>query len=1165
MSVKREDFVHLHLHSHYSLLDGAAKVDEIVETVKKHGMHAVALTDHGNLFGAIEFYQKALKAGVKPILGIEAYIAPGKHTDKRQLPGHEGNYHLTLLVRNERGYKNLLKLTTTAYREGYYYKPRMDKELLARHSDGLLALSGCLNSEVSKALLADDEKRATALAEEYRSIFGKENFFLEVMNHNMPEQDKATRGTVRLAKLLDIPLVATNDSHYVTRADAEAQDALLCIATGKLVSDGDRMKFPTQEFYIKSADEMRAAFPEFPEAIANTMRVAERCHLELKFGEMHLPRFEPPPGQTPHGYLTQLCREGLARRYSPVADAILARLAYELEVIEKMGFSSYFLIVWDFIRFGRESGVPVGPGRGSAAGSLVAFALGITNIDPLRYDLLFERFLNLGRKEMPDIDIDFCQEKRERVIEYVRDKYGKDNVSQIITFGTLKARAAVRDAGRVLGIPLAQVDLIAKKIPAALDMTVQKALHDEAELRDMCAKEPAVQKLFDISRRLEGLCRHASKHAAGVVISDQPLPEIVPLYVNDGEETTQYGMEALGQLGLLKMDFLGLNTLTILDRALRLVKAVRGVDVDLEKIPLDDKRTYEMLSGGESSAVFQLESGGMRDLLMKMRPNTFEDIIAILALFRPGPLQSGMVDSYVRCKHGLEKIQYLHPKLEPILKETNGVILYQEQVMRIANVLGGLTLTEADGLRKAMGKKKPEILAKYREQFVKGAVKNGVPEQIGGEIFTLMEHFAGYGFNKSHSAAYALVSYQNAYMKANFPTELMAAYMSCEMEKTDKIVEYMDECRRLGIAVLPPDVNESDRDFTVVGGKIRFGLGAVKGVGDRSIEAIRDARTKVGRFRSLFQFCEEVELTSLNSGVMECLVKCGAFDSLGARRAQLAAAIDSAMRLGSSSQEDRRVGQASLFGAPARGKGGAGAAVQEVEPVLPQVPDWPEEEQLTYEKESLGFYVTGHPLAKHAECLKLYSTVTIKELPELAERMKDRTPDGMDVTVGGMMTGVVASIIKNGASKGQKMFKFKVRSLDGAIEGVVFPKQVEALKDYVKEANIGFFRGKVDFRREEPSLRLSEFIPIERAREALTGTLTISMKAMGMDEAVLDALRDVLLEHPGQTSVLLEITASNGMRVSLRTGSSFLVSPSDRFVRDVEDLLGKSCLRFTRK
>ncbi|MBI5368882.1 MAG: DNA polymerase III subunit alpha [Planctomycetes bacterium] len=1174
--MKHADFVHLHLHSHYSLLDGAARIDDIVKTVKHHGMPAVAVTDHGNLFGALEFYQKALKEGVKPILGYEAYLAPGKRTDRKGSTDEGAYHHLTLLVRNEKGYHNLLKLATAAYQEGFYYKPRIDKELLAAHSDGLLALSGCLNGEFAKALSGDDEARAARIADEFRAIFGKDNWFLEVQNHELAEQHKVTPGTIKLGKDLGIPVVATNDSHYVKKDDAEAQDAFLCVSTGKNVSDTNRLKFGSNEFYIKSADEMKLAFRELPEAVTNTLLVAERCNLEMKFGEMHLPRFETPGGMPPHQYLTDLCKEGVRRRYPEPPDSTWKRLEFELGVIEKMGFSSYFLIVWDFIRYGRENGIPVGPGRGSAAGSLVAYSLGITNLCPLRYDLLFERFLNPGRKEMPDIDIDFCQEKRERVIQYVREKYGADRVSQIITFQTLKARAVVRDVGRVLGIPLAEVDRIAKKIPAALDMTIAKALKDEKDLAKLAEENPQIKKLFDISHRLEGLCRSASKHAAGVVIADRPLTEIVPLYVADGTVATQYGMETLGQLGLLKMDFLGLNTLTILARAVELVRETRGIEVDLDKIPLDDKLTYTMLAAGESAAVFQLESGGMRDLLMKMKPNCFEDIIAVLALFRPGPLGSGMVDTYVRCKHGTEKLQFLHPMLEPILKETNGVILYQEQVMRIANVLAGFSLTEADALRKAMGKKKKEILDKYKDQFVSGCAKNHIKETVATPIWEQMEYFAGYGFNKSHSAAYALVTYQNAFMKANYPTELMAAYMSCEMGKTEKIVEYMDECRRLTIPVLPPDVNESARDFAVGTGKIRFGLGAVKGVGDRSISAIVTSRKKVGRFTSLYHFCEETDLKSMDRGVLESLVKCGAFDSVGARRAQLAAALESAIEFGGREQEDRRVGQASLFGGFGGGGGGGGgggtatkaqagtgAAVDY--PPLPNVPDWPEDQQLQYEKDALGFYVTGHPLAKHADTLKLFSTVLLRDLPDMADKYKGREQDGFDVTIGGMMTAVQATIIKNGPSKGQKMYKFKLRSLDGQIEGVIFPKQVEQMKEFMVENNIGFIKGKIDFRREEPSLRVNEFIGIEKAREVLTATLTIAIKAAGLEEAELEALKRVIMEHPGPCSVLLEIKLATGPRVLLRTGSKYLVAPGETFVAAVEGLFGHGCMRFARK
>lgn len=1146
------EFVHLHVHSDYSFLDGACKIHDLVRKVAQLGMRACALTDHGNMFGAIEFYDAALKAGVKPILGMEAYVAPGSRLERKEVKGlKEPAYHLTLLVRNEKGYRNLLKLTSASFREGFYYKPRMDKELLARHHEGLIALSGCPSSEFGRACRAEDWDRALRVADEYRQIFGPEHFYLEVQSHDFEDERKVQEGALRAARALGLKVVATNDSHYMARDDAKAHDALLALSTGSLVSDPDRLRLPTPEFYVKSPEEMARAFPHLPEALRATLEVAEKCCLELRFNEIHLPPFDLPPGYARAvDYLRELAFQGARERYGePLPEAVTRRLEYELSVMDRMGFASYFLIVWDLRRFARENGVRVGPGRGSAAGSLVGYCLGITSIDPLRYDLIFERFLNPSRKEMPDIDLDFSNEDRGRVIEYIFDKYGRDRVAQIITYGTMKARAVLRDVGRVLGVDLKVIDQFAKKIPKVLDITLADALRMEPDLQKALDENPTLKEVWEIALRLEGNARHAGKHASGVVIGDRPLEEIVPLYVQDGAVLTQYDMNAITKLGILKVDILGLETLTVLDRAVKLVEKTRGERVDLGKIPLDDRETFAMLGRGTVKGVFQLEtSRGMRELVQKMKPDRIEDLIATIALFRPGPLQSGMVEQYIRCKHGLESIKSLHPMIDPILKETNGVILYQEQVMRIANVMAGFSMADADGLRKAMGKKIPEIMARYKEQFVQGAVKNGVPAEKATEIFDLMAYFAGYGFNKSHSAAYGIVSYQTAHLKAKYPVEYMAALMSCSMGNTDKLAEYIEECRQLGIEVLPPDVNESDLDFKVDGRRIRFGLGAVKGVGERAVLGILEARRQLGRFDSLFQFCENVDPRAADRKVLEQLIKCGAFDRLGGHRAQFWEALEPALRLGALRQADRRTGQLSMFDAAVDG-GGAER--------LPDVPPWPAETLLAYEKDALGCYVTVNPLVRYEEVLRSLSSATVDRLPDLEE--------GQEVTLGGMISGLRVQVTRSGKNAGQKYVIFKFGDLTGSCEAVCFAADFEANREHLVNDAIVFVTGRVAFREDAPSLRVSRVVPVERAREVLAGAVRLTVASAGLDEDLLMRLQDVLKAHPGPCPVFFEVETPSGHRVLVKAGNEHFVSPSARFFADIEEVLGAGHVRLTGK
>jgi DNA polymerase-3 subunit alpha len=957
----RGEFVHLHVHSDYSLLDGACPIPALIAAAKKDNMPSLALTDHGNLFGAIEFYKHAVSAGIIPIVGYEAYVAPGSRLEKSRKPGQENAYHLTLLARNEKGYKNLIFLASSAYKDGFYYKPRIDKDILSAHAEGLMALSGCLHSEISHLIVQGQVARAEEVAVQYSSMLGKGHFFLELQENGIPEQRKVIKESLEISKRTGIGVVATNDIHYLQREDAKAHDILLCISTNKKVDDPTRLRMATDQFYFRSTAEMKQIFAEIPLAISNTVAISEKCRLMLSFEEKHLPRFVPPGGITPEQHLRALCEVGLKRLFPEASGDVRKRLEYELDTIEKKGLSSYFLIVSDFVNYARDSGIAVGPGRGSAAGSLVSYLLNITLINPLEYDLLFERFLNPGRNELPDIDIDFCQRRRDEVISYVREKYNADNVSHIITFGTLGARAALRDVGRIMGFDLMKdVDRVAKRIPSipGSETRLKDAIEADPELVQMRDKRPEVAEWFKVAMKLEGLSRHASKHAAGIVIADRPLTDYVPLYVADGVVTTQFAMESISDIGLLKVDFLGLQTLTILQKAVELIRKSRGKEIDLPRLPLDDKPTYQLLSRSETCGVFQLESAGMRDLLQKMRPDKFEDLIAILALYRPGPLKSGMVDTFVKCKHGLEKPDHLHPSLEPLLRETHGVIVYQEQVMRIAHTVGGLALAEADGLRKAMGKKKPELLAPFRAKFVPGAIKRGVDKATAERIFDTMEYFGGYGFNKSHSAAYALVSFATAYLKAHYTVEFMAALLTCERDDMDKVAEYITECRRLQIEVLPPDINECDRDFTVSGDKVRFGLGAVKNVGDKALESIIAVRAKGGLFKSLFDFCARVDLHAVDKLVVESLIKCGAFDVTGMKRSQLVAMLEGTVNVAGRAQHDRRVGQLSFFG-------GEKAQTPAGQPSPPDISEWPEDELLKYEKECLGFYIPATQAREH--------------------------------------------------------------------------------------------------------------------------------------------------------------------------------------------------------
>lgn len=1036
-----QEFVHLHVHSEYSLLDGAARIKDLVKRAADSGMPALALTDHGCMFGIVDFYRSCKKAGINPVLGCEVYVAPRGLND-RQAGVDDKMTHLVLLAENEQGYRNLLTLVSQGYTQGFYYKPRVDKELLARHHEGLIALSGCLAGDVASLILKGKSKKALEAAAEYRDIFGKHNYYLELQDHGLEEQARVNRELLEIARNIDLPLVATNDIHYVNASDAEVQDILLCIQTGKTVNDPQRLRFNSQEFYFKSGAEMARLFAETPTAIANSLSIANRCHVALDFDTYHLPEYRVPPGHDADSYLRELCLRGTRERYGEISDSIQKRLDFELRVISEMRYSSYFLIVWDFIRFAREEGVLVGPGRGSAAGSLVAYALKITNLDPLPYGLLFERFLNPERVSMPDIDIDFCYERRGEVIDYVFEKYGRDCVAQIITFGTMAAKAAVRDVGRALGMPYGEVDRVAKLIPAELGVTIDKALATP-ELKSVYDEDPQVAKLIELARALEGTPRHASIHAAGVVIAREKLTSYLPLYrTTDGVVATQFAKETVEDLGLLKMDLLGLRTLTVIGDAVKMIRAKRGLTLDIDCIPLDDAASYDLLGRGDTVGVFQLESSGMRGILRDMKPETFEDVIALVALYRPGPLGSGMVEDFIKRKHGEIPVKYAHPTLEPILRDTYGIILYQEQVMRIASELAGFSLGEADLLRRAMGKKKPEIIAGLRSQFIDGAQDNQVDPEVAGQIFDLMAFFAGYGFNKSHSAAYALIAYQTAYLKANYPLEYMAALLTSVRDNADKISVNVEECRRMGVEVLPPDLNESLDTFTTSGGKLRFGLAAVRNVGVGAVQAIIDSRDQDGPFTSLADFAQRLDSRVMNRRILEGLVRAGAFASLGHSRAQLLAVLDEAVGISQSAQKEKASNQLTLFG------GWTGRQAYTLD--FPEVLDFPQKEILAMEKDALGLYISGHPLEDYRDLLRAVTTASAGELGDM--------PHGKDVVLGGLVTTAKRITTKKGAA----MCFLEIEDLTGKVEVVVFPRTYEQYREHLSADNVILVRGSVD-------------------------------------------------------------------------------------------------------
>ncbi|KPK99346.1 MAG: DNA polymerase III subunit alpha [candidate division Zixibacteria bacterium SM23_73_3] len=1099
--MKHADFVHLHVHTQYSLLDGAIKLDDLMAQAKEFKMPALAITDHGNMFGAVEFYQKCMASGIKPLIGCEVYVAPQDRRKKEPIRGlPDAGYHLILLVRNQSGYKNLMRLSSIGYLEGFYHKPRIDREVLRQHTEGLLALSSCLRGEIPSLLLEGKYNKARDVAEEYKDTFGEGNFFLEIQNHQIEEEKKVIPLLAKLAEEANLGLVATNDCHYLKKEHAPAHDALLCIQTGKKITDTDRLKFANDQMYFKSPEEMKKLFADFPSAVENTLRIAEACNLDLEFGKTHLPEFPPPPGfDDLDSYLEFLAKKGLAQRYSKVTPGLEERLEYELKVIKQMGFAGYFLIVKDFIDYARNKSIRVGPGRGSVGGSLVAYCLGITNLDPIKYGLLFERFLNPERISLPDIDIDFSDRERDKIIRYVINKYGENNVAQIITFGTMAARAVIRDVGRVLDIPYSEVDRIAKMIPWVPDMTLRRAQEQRGDLRTLVKSDPRIEKLMSYSEILEGLCRHASTHAAGVVIAPKALNEYVPLYKGSkGEITTQYDMKGIEEIGLLKMDFLGLRTLTVIDDTLKMLREDKNIISDIDSVPLDDKKTFQLFSKGLTVGIFQFESSGMREYLSKLKPESLDELTAMNALYRPGPLDSKMTDEYIDRKRGLKKIVYEHPLLEPVLKETYGVIVFQEQVLKIASDLAGYTLGKADILRKAMGKKKAKLMVQQREEFKKGAKAKGIKHPVADKIFDLMATFGRYGFNKAHSAGYAYLAYQTAYLKAHYPVQFMAASMSSEIGNTDRIVVLMEECKRMGIEVLPPDVNESGGRFKVVENKIRFGLEAVKNVGHGAIQAIIIAREKLGKFKSLLQFCAEVDLGAVNKRVIESLIQSGAFDSVSKHRAQLMACLDVAANYGQALQEDKKRGQTSLFDL-------AGEIKTTPVPKMADVPEWPISEILSKEKEMLGFYVSGHPLTRYEEELKIFVTRDTQTIED--------AKDGEELYIGGVITQVKTKIDR----KKKQMAFATLEDFVGRVEVVIFSDCYEKNRRFIRADSMVLARGRASTREgEKAKLVASDIISLSKAYQKMKPPMHIQLVSSG-------TRKEILSLHPGKSQVFLHV------------------------------------------
>jgi DNA polymerase-3 subunit alpha len=1152
MKQDRSSFVHLHTHTEFSLLDGAIRIDSLLQKVARLGMDAVAITDHGNIFGAVEFYSRAQKAGIKPIIGCETYVAPGSRKEKSPPPdGQPTAYHLILLVMDEVGYGNLSRLVTLANLEGFYYHPRVDMELLRRHNKGLIALSACLKGHVPYYLRKGRIEDAKKFAQELATIFDNDRFYLEVMANKLPEQIAVNEALRELATDLSLPLVTTNDCHYLNKEDAEAHDILLCIQTGKSVDDPNRLKFANEEFYFKSREEMARDLDGFSEALDNTVQVARKCTYEMEFGQYKYPVFQVAGNLTLEQKLEKESRAGLTRRLArkeALEGALSAeskaeyedRLAYELKTISKMGFAGYFLIVADFIDFARQSGIPVGPGRGSAAGSLTAYALNITDIDPIRYGLLFERFLNPGRISMPDIDIDFCIKNRDKVIDYVSEKYGRENVSQIITFGTMKARAVIRDVARSLNMSYAEADRIAKLIPEGLNITLDEAIEAEPQLKAMEEGTDEERRLLRISRSLEGLTRHASTHASGIVISDRPLVEYLPLFRGpNGEVMTQFTMDQVAQLGLIKFDFLGLKTLTVIQDTLHLIRDTAGDTVNLDEVNMEDAETFQLISEGKTTGVFQLESSGMKELLRNLKPGVFEDIVASVALYRPGPLGSNMVDDFIRRKHGEIKITFPLPELSEILKETHGVIVYQEQVMRIAQALANYTLAEADVLRKAISKKHSKAMAQQKERFLEGTTRNNLDRTKAGHVFDLIEKFGGYGFNKSHSVAYAMIAFLTAYLKAHYPVQFMAALLTEDMGSQDKTIKNIAECKEMNIPILPPDINESQVDFAVVGTSIRFGLAAVKNVGVKAVETIVRERERNGLFRSLADFCKRVDKSRVNKRVLESLIQCGAFDFTGVYRSRLFVSLNEVLALGGLSEDPNQLNMFELLP----------SAEDEEETVeLADIDEWDDDEKLRKEKESLGFYVTGHPLDRFSDVIAQFATITTKELADAEDRAVVR------------LAGLVNTMRIKRTRKGDKMATIRLEDKQGFVDVVAFPDVFARCTPLLDSDRPLLVTGEAEAGENVVKIRAQDIVALETVKQRSIKSISIPIPKEGLARSSLMKLRDLVFRYPGDCQIIFKIRHDGNTESRIAAHNRYSIMPDENLIREIESLVGNKIM-----
>jgi DNA polymerase III subunit alpha len=1131
------NFVHLHVHTQYSLLDGACLLEKLVDKAVRLKLPALAITDHGNMFGAIKFYNLCIKKGIKPILGCEFYLASDSRFNKGNKANKSQNYHLVLLAKDITGYKNLIRLVSLAHLEGFYYKPRIDKDLLNEYNQGLLASSACLKGEIPSLILSGDLPGAYKAADEYLHIFGEGNFYLEIMKNGLQEQDRVNSHLIKISKDLGIPLLATNDIHYLDKDQAFAHQALLALQTQTTLSDPNRFRFKSESFYFKSPQEMKEAFSQTPEAIQNTIKVMQKCNLTLDFSKVHLPNFPLPDDQNDEDFLKDLCCQNFENKYSKQDSEAKKRLEHELTIINQTGFSSYFLIIWDLIKFAKENNIPVGPGRGSAAGSIVSYLLNITDIDPLAYDLLFERFLNPARISMPDIDIDFCYEKRSEILEYVSRRYGKENVAQIITFGTMLARAVIRDVGRVMDFTYSEVDKIAKMIPASVGHTVtlKEALSLNPDLEKIYKSDNRIKKLIDVAMQLEGVSRHASTHAAGVVISDKPLLERIPLSRgSEGEVVTGYDMDSLEKTGMLKMDFLGLKTLTVIDETIKIIKRTQRKDIDMANIPVSDKKTFSLLSEAETIGVFQLESRGMREILEKMKPSNFEDIVAVLALYRPGPLGSGMVDDFIERKQGTKTVHYSHPKLESILKKTYGIIVYQEQIMQIVSELAGFDMARADTLRKAIGKKIPEIIQEQKQLFLEGCKKNNISSKVANQIFDLIDYFSGYGFNKSHSTAYALISYRTAYLKAHFGVEFMAALLTSERNNTDKVVEYINEANRMKIKVLPPDINTSYANFTVTNdNNIRFGLIAIKNVGGAALESIILQR-KEKKFKDIFDFCDRVDSRAVNKKVIESLIKSGAMDSLGLKRAQMMLLLDKLLARQTRKKKD--ASQLTLF------------SEEEEQEKIPEVSEWPLMQILSFEKTLLGVYLSGHPLYCYSETIKFLKR---EKISSLTDNLRTREV---------MVCGVIEKVkIVTTRRRNERMAIIRVEDETASVEVFVFPRLFAQTQTFLAKKKIIILRGNLDIKDRAPKILASDIFPIEQLQQKIKEVnIKVNRKNVPLGE-----LKNIVVKNQGDKPVFFSFQDERIGHTKVKVGDKFCISLDPSALGKISALVGEANLSLT--